>query len=373
MNFVKKIKLFLLFFIMILIILSSCFSSKLVTRYDYSSPIAPQWFNYLSSRPNSIAVMPFEAYDYKTKSLARKLESQIRSKLKDWGEYSIIERHQLNRVLSEQSFSLTGLSDQQLIEAGKMLATNIILFGVVTDYDEEENYIENIEKVTYAADKYSRIVTTAFNIRIVSIETGEIIYDEEKSFNSRSVGYKNIRKLDETRDNDDLGKGLVNLIDNIGETLSNEKQKLPKMESFSSLREKCINQAVNTFFPELVTYRKCYKEEYKVDSKGNRKLKSRNYYTNSPAYFVGVGFRFEVINGSIMVIKVFPNTPASKAGLHLNDKIIKIDNKPCLGITQDQAIRRFKGSIGKALNITVMREGESNPIEFSMIRDLIPY
>lgn len=277
-------KLFSVLMLFLVLLFTGCASYKPLTKYSYSSPIIPQWFNKLALKPKTVAIIPFEGYDFRTKGIASNIESKLRTKLKEWGEYNLIERHHLSKVLTEQSFGLTGLTNQQLVEIGKMLSTNILLFGLITDYSEEENYVETVDKVSYAADEYSRTTSLALNLRIISVETGEIIYDKENRFSSKSIGYRNIRKKDTTKNDDNVFVGLSNLFGEIGEELSNERSKLPKMEEYSALREKCNIEVIEYFFPDLVSHKKCYQENYKVDKKGNEKYISKSFYSIVPSF-----------------------------------------------------------------------------------------
>lgn len=68
-----------------------------------------------------------------------------------------------------------------------------------------------------------------------------------------------------------------------------------------------------------------------------------------------------------------PGTPAYKAGLRAGDVIAKIEGEPIdEWDLNTEVIPNLKGPQGTAVNITVERPGETEPLEFRVIRDEIP-
>ncbi len=87
--------------------------------------------------------------------------------------------------------------------------------------------------------------------------------------------------------------------------------------------------------------------------------------------FEGIGIHFDVINGVLTVMSPIPGSPAYAVGLRAGDKIVKIDGKSALGIKEYQVMERLKGPKGTKVRVTVSREGEENPLEFTITRDKI--
>jgi carboxyl-terminal processing protease len=87
--------------------------------------------------------------------------------------------------------------------------------------------------------------------------------------------------------------------------------------------------------------------------------------------FEGIGIHFDVINGFLTVMAPIPGSPADAVGLRAGDKIVKIDGKSALGIKENQVMERLKGPKGTKVRVTVSREGEENPLEFTITRDKI--
>jgi carboxyl-terminal processing protease len=86
--------------------------------------------------------------------------------------------------------------------------------------------------------------------------------------------------------------------------------------------------------------------------------------------FTGIGIHVTMRDNLVTVISPIEGTPAYKAGIKAGDKIIKVDGEP----TEDlrQAVKRMRGPKGTKVVITILREGETDPLEFNLVRDVIP-
>lgn len=88
--------------------------------------------------------------------------------------------------------------------------------------------------------------------------------------------------------------------------------------------------------------------------------------------FSGVGIEISIRDNQLIVVSPIEGTPAYEAGLQAGDRIIKIDDKPTNDMTLTDAVKRIRGPKGTDVKLTVMREGEQTPLDFSIIRDVIP-
>jgi carboxyl-terminal processing protease len=84
--------------------------------------------------------------------------------------------------------------------------------------------------------------------------------------------------------------------------------------------------------------------------------------------YSGVGLEVNMSDGIVTVVAPIEGTPAERAGIKSGDVIISID-----GVLVDEAnvndtIGRMRGKPGTLVTITVRREGESKPIDFSLKR-----
>ncbi len=93
---------------------------------------------------------------------------------------------------------------------------------------------------------------------------------------------------------------------------------------------------------------------------------------NFQGKYEGIGIQFDVIDGYLTVISPISGSPSDKLGLLPGDKIISIDGESSIGISTSDVPKKLKGPKGTSVDITVMREGVDNPLEFTIIRDDIP-
>lgn len=89
---------------------------------------------------------------------------------------------------------------------------------------------------------------------------------------------------------------------------------------------------------------------------------------NTSGKFGGLGIEVGIEDGFIKVVSPIDDTPAQKAGILAGDVIIKIDNTPVKGIGLTKAIDKMRGEPGSKIDLTILREGESKPLEISLNR-----
>ena len=87
--------------------------------------------------------------------------------------------------------------------------------------------------------------------------------------------------------------------------------------------------------------------------------------------FGGLGIEVTMDKGLVKVIAPIDDTPAQRAGMRPNDLISHLDDEPVLGLTLSEAVERMRGKKGTDIVLTVLREGEDEPLEISITRDII--
>ena len=87
--------------------------------------------------------------------------------------------------------------------------------------------------------------------------------------------------------------------------------------------------------------------------------------------FGGIGIRLDNDNGTVIVQSVLPNTPAEKAGLKPNDKILRVATRPTNGMELKDVVSLMRGKVGSPLALEVEREGTGQPLRFDIRRALI--
>ena len=90
--------------------------------------------------------------------------------------------------------------------------------------------------------------------------------------------------------------------------------------------------------------------------------------TNGVYYGIGATVSQDAKTGIITVVKPFPGAPAYKSGILPGDVIYKVDGKEVTGIDLTEVVSNMKGKEGTKVVITVVREGETKPIDFTVER-----
>ncbi len=87
--------------------------------------------------------------------------------------------------------------------------------------------------------------------------------------------------------------------------------------------------------------------------------------------FGGLGIEVTQEEGFVKVVSPIDDTPADAAGIEAGDFITHVDGESVLGLTLDQAVEKMRGPVGSEIVITVVREGEQEPFDVTIIRDTI--
>jgi carboxyl-terminal processing protease len=87
--------------------------------------------------------------------------------------------------------------------------------------------------------------------------------------------------------------------------------------------------------------------------------------------FGGLGIEITIQDGLLTVVTPIEDSPAWKAGLKANDRIVKINNELTRDIALTDAVKKLRGKVGDPVTITVLRESEKKLIEFKLVRDVI--
>ena len=87
--------------------------------------------------------------------------------------------------------------------------------------------------------------------------------------------------------------------------------------------------------------------------------------------FGGLGIEVTQQDGFVKVVSPIDGTPAEAAGIEAGDFITHVDGETVLGLTLNQAVEIMRGPVGSEIIITVVREGEDEPFDVSIIRDTI--
>ncbi len=87
--------------------------------------------------------------------------------------------------------------------------------------------------------------------------------------------------------------------------------------------------------------------------------------------FGGLGIEVTMENGLVKVISPIDDTPAFKAGIMAGDYISAINDEPIMGMTLADAVDKMRGAPNTTIKVTVLREGEKEPLDMSITRAII--
>jgi carboxyl-terminal processing protease len=88
--------------------------------------------------------------------------------------------------------------------------------------------------------------------------------------------------------------------------------------------------------------------------------------------FEGIGAEVGMVDGKIVIISPFKNSPAEKAGLKPNDEILKVDGKSVEGLDLNKATLKIRGKKGTKVKLEIERKGLKEPLAIEVTRDEIP-
>ncbi|MXV94664.1 MAG: PDZ domain-containing protein [Gemmatimonadetes bacterium] len=90
--------------------------------------------------------------------------------------------------------------------------------------------------------------------------------------------------------------------------------------------------------------------------------------TNTGDY-AGIGVQITMMDSRVTVTAVFRDTPAEGVGMLVGDRIVWVEGIDAREWTLDQARDSIRGEPGSVVRIRVARDGFSEPIPFSIVRD----
>lgn len=176
------------------------------------------------------------------------------------------------------------------------------------------------------------LLTTTFFVALLG---AGLLYDDLSARGGSEV-YENIRLLNEV--------------------VSQVNQKYVDSIDQEELYLRAIRGMVESLDPysEFLT-----KEEYddlKVHTSGN---------------YEGLGISIDIRDEVLTVVAPIEGTPAYEAGIHPGDKIVEVDSNSTRGWQSEKAVSVLRGPAGSKVVLTIVREGVSEPLTFTIRRKAI--
>lgn len=85
----------------------------------------------------------------------------------------------------------------------------------------------------------------------------------------------------------------------------------------------------------------------------------------------GIGAQLDMSNGLVTVVAPLKSSPAEKAGLLARDVIVKVNDQDTDGLRLDEVVMLIRGPKGTPVTLSVLREGQSEPLKITVVRDSI--
>ncbi|MEW5921942.1 MAG: S41 family peptidase [Bacillota bacterium] len=87
--------------------------------------------------------------------------------------------------------------------------------------------------------------------------------------------------------------------------------------------------------------------------------------------FSGIGVEITGGEDEVLVLRVIAESPAQRAGLLPGDRIVRVGERNIEGMAVDEVARLLRGPGGTAVDVSIRRVGEAEPITLSIIREEI--
>ena len=89
--------------------------------------------------------------------------------------------------------------------------------------------------------------------------------------------------------------------------------------------------------------------------------------------FFGIGAYLTEEDGIVAIERVMAGLPAERYGVRDGDVILAVDGEKTMGLSLPQTVKRIKGPKDSTVVLTVEREGHAEPLELSIVRELVQY
>lgn len=87
--------------------------------------------------------------------------------------------------------------------------------------------------------------------------------------------------------------------------------------------------------------------------------------------FGGIGIELSIRDRELIIVAPIEGTPACRAGILAGDQIIAINGKATRDVDMMQAVRLLRGEVGEPVELTILRDGMTEPFEVSLVRAII--
>ncbi|HFE64043.1 MAG TPA: hypothetical protein ENK14_06445 [Caldithrix sp.] len=182
-----------------------------------------------------IAVVDFKDRSGWGHNIGTGLADMLVTQLVKSGDFMVIERQQLAKIMEEQGLGMSGaITPQSAAQVGKLLGVELMVMGSVTEFGEKKSKIGGrIGKFGIGGGVSKRKARAVVDLRLVNTSTGEIVMaetseGEESSKSLDKVHFKSIDFGNPTNwDRTILGKASRKAIDKCVKYIHKAMEKIP--------------------------------------------------------------------------------------------------------------------------------------------------
>ncbi len=98
---------------------------------------------------------------------------------------------------------------------------------------------------------------------------------------------------------------------------------------------------------------------------------AKEFLSDLEGTFQGIGAELGKKEGMLTIINTIDGSPAKKAGLQANDKIVMVNDSVTSDWSVEEAVKNIRGEKGTTVKLTISRTGQDKPLEISVVRDQI--
>lgn len=230
---------------------------------------------------------------------------------------------------------------EQRAEADNLSITDAVM-QYVKRYYVDKSVIDPKNMLILGLGRMEQIV----DLVMVDFPNGE----NSTEFEVQAAGDKAAFNMSGVQDLDDVTDRLEQVFQFISPHLTSSDPKINDIEYA------VLDQMLNSLDPHSGIITPQVYKEFMIETEGS---------------FGGLGIVIGVRDGNLTVISPIEGTPAYRAGIKPNDKIVQIASESTINMSLIEAVSKLRGPKGSEVSIHVMREGFPEPREFKMVRDTI--
>lgn len=87
--------------------------------------------------------------------------------------------------------------------------------------------------------------------------------------------------------------------------------------------------------------------------------------------YAGIGVSFEIFDGVLTVLDALDGGPSQALGLRPGDEIVEVEGESAIGWDVDTVYARLRGPQGTRVDVTVMRPGLDEMLDYTITRDVV--